>query len=444
MPPREEGNSLAEIRDALSWIGLESQGLLIDFKELVAGPFPFIAHFPDHFVVVLRAGEESVTIVDGFGRRRMLRADDFKKSWDRKVLKITPPPQDAFLPSYAGRPAADTPRIQFKALIIDVGEVESAGGEGEAVDFSFHLVNRGSAPLWIRKVRAACACGVSEKPEEPVEPGASSKIKIKYIPGRRKGPFEETAYVESNDPVFPIIRLTIAGNTTQTIEVIPSVLDFGDAVAGEVAHVRAILRYTGDRAFKVTGSIAGGAPLKATFEPLTGDLAREILSMADLARDMSAPYENGCVIEASLDASDLPLGAIEGEIELTTNLEKFPRVAIPYKAEIVPLAKVVPGLVFLGELRAGSAVRTTVSLSLRSSKACCVLSVKNDIDELNCIFPQDSLTEVPITFSLTVSEKPTAIDSSVTVEYATEGRANPQMVSIPVYAYAASGGSRLE
>lgn len=54
-----------------------------------------------------------------------------------------------------------------------------------------------------------------------VAPGASDKVVVRYEPGNSKGSFNNKAFVETNDPVFPVISLTLAGS-------IPSCLFLGE------------------------------------------------------------------------------------------------------------------------------------------------------------------------------------------------------------------------
>ena len=235
MPPRERGNSLLEIRETLDWIGLESEGRLVTFDELASGTFPVVAHYHDHFVVVEAADDKHVRILDGLGRRKILLAKHFRALWDRKVLVVRPPAKDAFLPAFVGPPPPETPRIAFKTLVIDAGEVENPN-PGKSVDFTFELQNVGTAALEIKRIRTNCKCAVGDKPEAPVPPGGQGKIIVKYEPGTARGTFMYNAYVETNDPSFPVLPLTIAGNTSRTLKVAPRRLAFGEVVAGSRAR----------------------------------------------------------------------------------------------------------------------------------------------------------------------------------------------------------------
>lgn len=48
------------------------------------------------------------------------------------------------------------------------------------VTYSFEITNIGDKPLVVENVSATCGCTVPEKPEKPIMPGTSGKIKVHY------------------------------------------------------------------------------------------------------------------------------------------------------------------------------------------------------------------------------------------------------------------------
>jgi hypothetical protein len=86
-------------------------------------------------------------------------------------------------------------KIEFKAKdnTIDYGTVSKKNDNGVR---SFEFTNTGNAPLIISNVLSTCGCTVPTKPEEPIMPGKTGKIEVKYsmIPG----PIRKTITVESN------------------------------------------------------------------------------------------------------------------------------------------------------------------------------------------------------------------------------------------------------
>lgn len=99
------------------------------------------------------------------------------------------------------------PQISFSKQIHDYGEFPYDGKS----DCSFEFKNSGTEPLIISNVGNSCSCTIVEWSEEPVAPGKTSEIKIRYDT-KRVGPFTKTFTVLSNAVNSPTLVLRIKGN----------------------------------------------------------------------------------------------------------------------------------------------------------------------------------------------------------------------------------------
>lgn len=90
---------------------------------------------------------------------------------------------------------ANMTSLSFDKLDFDFGNVEP---EKDNITY-FEVKNEGKKPLIIEKVEASCGCTTPEKPEAPILPGKSDKIKVvfKSKPGQ-KGEQHKTVTVTSN------------------------------------------------------------------------------------------------------------------------------------------------------------------------------------------------------------------------------------------------------
>jgi hypothetical protein len=97
-----------------------------------------------------------------------------------------------FAASYIGFSQA---KIEFKAKdnTIDYGTVSKDNDDGVRV---FEFTNTGNQPLIITNVQSTCGCTVPTKPTEPIMPGKSDKISVKY--NMNPGPIRKTITVETN------------------------------------------------------------------------------------------------------------------------------------------------------------------------------------------------------------------------------------------------------
>jgi hypothetical protein len=100
----------------------------------------------------------------------------------------------------------NAPDISFDKLVHDYGTItQNANGECE-----FTFTNTGKEPLVLTNVRSSCGCTVPSWPRQPVLPGKSEVIKVKYATNRL-GVINKTITVESNAKTNPV-TLRITGN----------------------------------------------------------------------------------------------------------------------------------------------------------------------------------------------------------------------------------------
>ncbi|TRO65563.1 DUF1573 domain-containing protein [Christiangramia sabulilitoris] len=102
---------------------------------------------------------------------------------------------------FAGMSVAQAQKVakmEFKSETIDYGEIKK-GSDGVRV---FEVKNIGDAPLIIEDVKSSCGCTVPKKPENPIMPGETGEIQVKYDT-KRVGPIRKTVtvYSNSNEPV---------------------------------------------------------------------------------------------------------------------------------------------------------------------------------------------------------------------------------------------------
>lgn len=98
-------------------------------------------------------------------------------------------------------------QIEFEQEVIDYGNVEYASnGERE-----FVIKNTGDAPLIITRTKGSCGCTVPTKPTEPILPGKTAVMKVKYDTKRANQAFSKSITVTSNAVNFPSKVVKIKG-----------------------------------------------------------------------------------------------------------------------------------------------------------------------------------------------------------------------------------------
>ncbi len=93
----------------------------------------------------------------------------------------------------AQKAEANGPVMAFEEDVIDYGTIEQDSDPFRI----FKFTNTGTEPLLITKAQGSCGCTTPEWPKEPILPGESAQIKVKYDT-KRVGKFTKTVTLTTN------------------------------------------------------------------------------------------------------------------------------------------------------------------------------------------------------------------------------------------------------
>lgn len=114
---------------------------------------------------------------------------------------------------------ASGPVFSAEKMEVNFGEVEY---KGDGVR-EFVFTNVGNEPLLITNAKGSCGCTVPEWPKEPIRPGQTGVIKIKYDTSR-SGPISKTVTITTNEvngkdsdgnPIYKNHTVAVKGNVKQ-------------------------------------------------------------------------------------------------------------------------------------------------------------------------------------------------------------------------------------
>ena len=88
----------------------------------------------------------------------------------------------------------NAPVFKFTSETHDFGNIK----EGPIASYDFVFTNTGREPLIIQSCSASCGCTTPDWTKEPIAPGKSGKISVKYNTQGRQGGFNKTVYIASN------------------------------------------------------------------------------------------------------------------------------------------------------------------------------------------------------------------------------------------------------
>ncbi|MBL4652610.1 MAG: DUF1573 domain-containing protein [Flavobacteriales bacterium] len=103
-------------------------------------------------------------------------------------------------------PAAAGAGVEFEKDVHDFGTMKQYGDAST----EFKFTNTGTAPLIISNAKGSCGCTVPSWPKEPIMPGETAVIKVKYD-SKRVGPINKSVTISSNATNEPTKVIRIKG-----------------------------------------------------------------------------------------------------------------------------------------------------------------------------------------------------------------------------------------
>ncbi len=92
--------------------------------------------------------------------------------------------------------AASGPVMEFESTEVDYGNIIQ---ESDPFRY-FSFTNTGDSPLVIKHAKGSCGCTVPTYPKEPILPGETAQVKVRYDT-KRVGPFTKTVTLTTNEEV---------------------------------------------------------------------------------------------------------------------------------------------------------------------------------------------------------------------------------------------------
>ena len=107
--------------------------------------------------------------------------------------------------------------FSLESDVVDYGTIDQGGEPLRLAKFK----NTGTEPLIISGAKGSCGCTVPNWPKEPIMPGETSQIEIRYDT-KRVGAINKTVTVTSNDPAGKhVIRVIGTINAVAQEEGVP-------------------------------------------------------------------------------------------------------------------------------------------------------------------------------------------------------------------------------
>ncbi len=94
--------------------------------------------------------------------------------------------------------------IKFDKTSHDFGTIK----QGDNVECVFKVTNTGNEPLVIENAHGSCGCTVPDYPKEPIAPGETKDIKVKFNSAGKKDKQSKTVTITANtDPIQSVLTV---------------------------------------------------------------------------------------------------------------------------------------------------------------------------------------------------------------------------------------------
>ncbi|MCB0323316.1 MAG: DUF1573 domain-containing protein [Bdellovibrionales bacterium] len=260
----------------------------------------------------------------------------------------------ASLPTFV---AAEVPQLVLPEPTFNFGTVP----EGAVIEHQFAIVNRGSAPLKIRKIHPACGCTAVVLDTDTLPPGEQTFVKTSFNTTGFRGYKVKTVRLYSNDPQQTSAVLTLQGTVQPDVEVDPPRIHFGNVQRGSTPSISA-------------------AALTAVDSPIVVKSVRTRASEVGLqVEDVTAGDKKGKKFVVTLK-DNLPLGIYRSRVVVETTSERNPVVNVPIFAFVEGDWQLEPSNVSIGLVNGPleKPVDREVVLTYRGSGTPAVVSARSD------------------------------------------------------------------
>ena len=123
----------------------------------------------------------------------------------------------------ADKTTDDVPAVRLEPSFVEMGELQ-INNPGSA---TVNLINDSEKPVTVINVKTSCGCTVIESPADPIAPGASAALSVRFAPFPAAGrAMTQSATLTFDDDALKPIILTIRATPRKFVQCEPTTLKF--------------------------------------------------------------------------------------------------------------------------------------------------------------------------------------------------------------------------
>lgn len=339
--------SMLDVKKMAEQVGIPLSGVQATLDELLALQRPLILHLqqPEHFVLMLDGNKDIVRVLESPDSNIdvLPRAQIEKRFAGYALLPRMQAPSDA-------------PNIKLEQVDYHFGIT----GVGQNVEYEYRFANVGKSDLKVEIAGSSCGCTgafLSDKASGNVltlKPGESSGVKLTYTTAA-PGNVQQMVTLQTNDPLRPLVYLSIRGSSPQNVQVGATQLFFSTD-KGQSA----------EKKFRIVG------PLGMTLEKPRLDSAFWTAETTLVSTDEIKQTWQVTVRQIA----STPVGEKKAMLSIPTNHGDKPTITVPIQSIVRGDLEISPATAFIGFVKVGETKTVDVALRSRSGQTFRVLKTQ--------------------------------------------------------------------
>ncbi len=238
--------------------------------------------------------------------------------WNGQPVESSP---GSAIPEAPG-PGEPAPKVVVDQEEYDFGTMDY----GSEMGHDFKFTNAGQAPLVLTAGPTSCRCTVSKVNGDKLLPGQSFKVTVHWKARDLSNHYRQTVQIYTNDPLRPVVKLSIVGEVSVALRAEPAELIFSQLSQDEPASGEVRLLCNRRQPLKILEHRLSDQALAKFFQ-----VSWEPLSEAEL-RDQKGVH-SGALLKVTVKPG-LPQGAFRQTILLVTNLKSMPSLSVDIEGSV--------------------------------------------------------------------------------------------------------------
>jgi hypothetical protein len=366
----DRGVTLTGLSRVAKSLGCRTRAVRLSGEQLLRIQPPAIAFVNgNHYVAVgaVDPQEKRILVIDRPTAPYWTTIEKFRERWNGEMLLLSAP----------SRPQG--PKLWVPSYNVDVGTFWGYSDEVR----SFLLINVGTMPIVIRKVRFSCGCARAQQERLIIPPHSVATMNVTVNTTEKGvGPFVLNMAFFTNDPMLPVAAITMAGNVKKGLVVSPSYISVGDLPPGEGKR---------DVCFSIECSTGKNLVLQP-------ELLGPGVEWRSAARQEDGKYLVPLILDVSKVECDKD-GRFRTGAVIATGMEQYPHAQVNIAGRKLAPLSIMPEAICLVNVSPGERIVRSLKVvncdgdgltALATKSANVIVDVKKDVVHVTIIAPQSA------------------------------------------------------